>query len=160
MTVKSVGEFLQTTDITGLQCLTTSTAAGVISGGRSERLCHVHKSSTTGALRLDDDPGTQIEPSHGAAPSFRHTTLAFQFPPHHLRTRSPPHSSYSALDTPTLANSSVCANAAIPRHASSDGSAARTILSGISGGRIGRSVTWRRSERPGIRAGVPVRKTF
>ena len=86
--------------------------------------------------------------------------LAFQFPPHHRRTRSPPHSSYSALLTATRCSSSVCANAAIPRHASNDGSAARTMRSGISGGRIGRSVACSRSARPGICAGEPVRKTF
>ena len=89
-----------------------------------------------------------------------HDMLAFQFPPHHRRTRSPPHSSYSALLTPTRFSSSVCANAAIPRHASIDGSAARTMRSGISGGRIGRSVACSRSARPGICAGEPVRKTF
>jgi hypothetical protein len=48
----------------------------------------------------------------------------------------------------------------MPRHASRDGSAARTIWSGISGGSIGRSIACSRSERPGIRAGVPVKNTF
>lgn len=102
--------------------------------------------------------GSKLNKLH-ATPSF-YTTLAFQFPPHHRRTRSPPHSSYSAFVTPTRENSSVCANAAMPRHASNDGSAARTIRSGISGGRIGRNAACRRSERPGIRAGVPVKNTF
>lgn len=102
------------------------------------------------------DSRAQHRTSHGPL----HDMLAFQFPPHHLRTRSPPHSSYSALVTATRCSSSVCANAAIPRQASIDGSAARTMRSGISGGRIGRSVACRRSARPGICAGEPVRKTF
>ena len=86
--------------------------------------------------------------------------LAFQFPPHHRRNALSAHSLYSALLTPARFSSSVCANAAIPRYASIDGSAAPTMRSGISGGRIGRSVACSRSARPGNCAGEPVRKTF
>ncbi len=91
----------------------------------------------------------------------RHSgTDEFQFPPHHRLMRSPPHSSYSAFVTPTVLNPSVFAKSAMPFHASSVGSAARTISSGISGGRIGRSVACRRSLSPGSWDGVPVKKTF
>jgi hypothetical protein len=64
-------------------------------------------------------------------------------------TLSPPHSSYSAFVTPAWLNSFVFVKSAMPRHASSEGSAARTISSGISGGRIGRSVFCSREMMPG-----------
>jgi len=57
-------------------------------------------------------------------------------------------------------NSSISAKEAIHRKTANDRSAARTIRSGISGGRIGRSVAYRRSERPVIHAGIPVRNMF
>lgn len=84
----------------------------------------------------------------------------FQFPPHHFLTLSPPFSSYSSRDTPTVMNSCVMLNVAIPFQASSAASAARMISIGISGGRIGRIVAWRRGMSPGSWEGDPVRNTF
>ena len=89
-----------------------------------------------------------------------HRAVSFQFPPHHFLILSPPHSSYSAFVTPTFPNSSVLANSAMPCHASIDGSEARMTPSGISGGRIGRNVAWRRGRRPGKADGDPVTNTF
>ena len=48
----------------------------------------------------------------------------------------------------------------MPCHASIDGSEARMTPSGISGGRIGRNVAWRRGRRPGKADGDPVTNTF
>jgi hypothetical protein len=84
----------------------------------------------------------------------------FQFPPHHLFIRSPPHSSYSVLVTLTVLNSSVFAKSAIPFHASREGSSALTISIGISGGRMGRKLAFNLSTSPGNFEGEPVTNTF
>ena len=84
----------------------------------------------------------------------------FQFPPHHLFIRSPACSSYSAFVTLTFANSPVFAKSAIPLQASNEGSVARTISKGISGGRMGRREACSLSTRPGNCEGPPVMKTF
>jgi hypothetical protein len=83
-----------------------------------------------------------------------------QFPPHHLLTLSPPFSSYSSRDIPTLMNSCVELNSAIPFQASSAASAACMTSIGISGERIGRNVERRRGMSPGSLEGDPVRNTF
>jgi hypothetical protein len=84
----------------------------------------------------------------------------FELPPHHFLILSPPFSSYSSRETPTVTNSWVLLNSAIPFQESSAASAARTTSIGISGGRIGRNVSWRRGMIPGSWEGDPVRNTF
>lgn len=88
------------------------------------------------------------------------TKEAFQFPPHHRRMRSPPHSWYSSFVTAYRQVSLRREQVAIPRHASKTGFFAWRTFRAISGGRIGRRTLCRRGMSSGSWDGAPVTKTF
>ncbi len=81
----------------------------------------------------------------------------FQLLPHHFLIFSGPYSSYSALVKQVFSNSEVTLNKDMPFHASRDGSAALTMLTGISCGSKGLRVLWSLGIIPENCDGDPVR---